>query len=160
MRGDKPDRSKIHQLAGNTGRRRHRESAAAAPLMDTAPPKTLKGIARATWKRLAAQLVLDRTLTELSVGHFLAYCQAEAMYAHMSEVIAGMVAKGEPLVEKLPSGARQQIPELGIQNRALEAMLKLGEMFAIDPYSRVRRGVGPPEPADDEADLLSQATGE
>lgn len=142
MRGNKPSPPQLHELAGNPGKRERQSAEPGKPLMDLKPPKQLKGPALATWKRLAPQLVADQTLNELSVSHFVAYCQAEALYAHMSQVIDDKIAKDEPLVETTPNGGRQQIAELGIQNRALEQMMKLGEMFAIDSYTRERRGKG------------------
>lgn len=140
MRGRTPDNSNVHQLAGAIGKRRAKVQSIATPLMDLKPPARLKGVARQTWKRLAPQLLEDQLLSELSAGHFTAYCDAVGLYERMSEIVDELIAKKAPLTADTPNGSRQQIPELGMKNRALEQMLKLGEIFAIDPYSRERRG--------------------
>lgn len=160
MRGEKPDRSKIHQLAGRTHHAKREEATPGKPVMDIRPPKRLKGIARATWKRLAQQLVDDQNLTELSRDHFAAYC--DAVYDYERARIE--LEKKQTLVLPARSGGTpQQIAEIGISNRALERMLKLGEMFALDPYVRERRGKAKPaKPDDDAADgaVFTPAVGE
>jgi P27 family predicted phage terminase small subunit len=159
MRGRKPDNSNVHELAGKVGRRREKVVSIAKPLMDLTPPKRLVGIARETWVRVAPQLVEDQLLTELSVDHLAAYCDAVADYARAREALE----KKTDRVGKSPNGNEQQIAEVGIANRALEHMLRLGEIFAIDPYSRERRGKHVPAGGHDEDEgkdsLLSRPTG-
>jgi phage terminase small subunit len=158
MRGSKPDNSNIHQLAGPIGHRAAKESAPAKPLMDLTPPPRLKGVARETWKRCAQQLLDDQTLTELSRDLFVAYCDAVADYDRARKSLDRRTVR----VGKTPNGGSQQIAEVGLANRALERMLKLGEIFAIDPYTRERRGKGAPDkPANDEKDdnLFTPAVG-
>jgi phage terminase small subunit len=131
--------------------------------MDLTPPKRIRGIALKTWKRLAPQLLEDRTLTELSVDHFVAYCDAVALYEHTAAIVDRLVAAGKSLVAETPNGGKQQIPEIGIANRALATVRWLGEVFAIDPYTRERRGLHvPASPSEEEKDadsLLSRPTG-
>jgi P27 family predicted phage terminase small subunit len=152
VRGSKPDRSKIHQLAGPIGKHKARElREPGKPLMDLRPPKRLRGRALEVWKRLAPQLLEDQSLTELSVDHFIAYCDAVADYDFARRALE----RRQKRVAKTPNGGEQQITEVGMAHRALEAMLRLGEIFAIDPYSRQRRGLlVPPEEISDAGDDL------
>lgn len=159
MRGSKGGIVHLQALAGNPGKRTRKESSAGKPLMDTRPPRRLRGVARDTWNRLAPQLLEDQLLTELSREHLVAYCDAVALYEHMSEIVDDLIAKKQPLVANTPNGGKQQIPEVGMRNRALEQILKFGEILAVDPYTRERRGKGAPDKPGpgDSARLLTPA---
>ena len=125
--------------------------------MDQAPPRRLKGIARRTWKRIVAQLVLDQTANELSFDLLVAYCDTVADYERDRRVVDALSAA--KTVVKTPNGGQQQHPAISNANRSLERMLKLAEILAIDPYVRERRGKGAPSEPDDDDGLLSKGIG-
>ena len=154
MRGRKPDRSNVHELAGNIAHRRRRSSTPARPLMDTKPPRRLRGMARATWVRVAPQLLEDQTLTELSVDLLVAYCDAVADYER-DRLLVDALAPAETVVATA-NGGQQQHMAISNANRSLDRMVKLGEIFAIDPYTRERRGKGGPEPEKDAGSEIEQ----
>lgn len=164
MRGRKATTpAALRVLEGNRGKRAARTTATPpVPLVDTRPPRTLKGVARQTWVRLADQLVKDQSLTVLSRDHFVAYCRAVAMYEHAQGIVDKAIENGDPLTMTTPTGVRQQIPEIGMANRALDQIIKLGEIFAVDPYTRERRGkpapANGPTPDDPATRLLTPGT--
>src|SRR3990167_6047130 len=121
MRGDKPHGASITRLAGGraTSHRPEKGMEPAKPLMDTTPPKRLKGVALETWTRLAQQLVDDQTLTEASYDDFVLYCDAVAEYEHAH---AELDAHEGSWVTKTSTGAEQQIPELSMVKSARETM--------------------------------------
>jgi phage terminase small subunit len=102
------------------------------------------------WKRCAQQLLEDQALTELSADLFAAYCDAVGDYDRIRRALN----QKPRVVETTRSGRARQIAEIGISNRALARMLKLGEIFAIDPYARSRRGLRGTATDDERPDRL------
>jgi len=159
MRGDKPHvRLEVVGSSRQTGHRRAKEKREPGkPLMDQRPPRRLKGVARATWKRIVAQLVRDQTANELSVDLLVAYCDVVADYERDRRLVDALTAP--QTVVKTPNGGKQQHPAISNANRSLERMLKLAEILAIDPYTRERRGKGMPAEPEDDVGLLSKGIG-
>lgn len=148
--GRKPVPTALKLLHGNPGKR---------PLNDAEPrprrvmprcPEHLDDIARARWKQLAKELYNTHILTVIDRDTLAAYCQAYSRWAKAEENVR---ESGEVITTQ--SGNLIQNPYLGIANRAMDQMVKIGTEFGLTPSSRVRLKVTEPEPADELAAFLS-----
>jgi P27 family predicted phage terminase small subunit len=88
-------------------------------------------------------------LSTLDAGALALYCDAWQQYRDAAATVAreGMIATSE-------KGGTYQHPAVGIRNKAREAIIKLGSMFALDPPSREGLIVSGPTEDDELADLL------
>ena len=82
-------------------------------------PSHLCPPAKAEWKRLAAQLIVLRILTELDRAALAAYCQAYGRWVEAERKL-----HETPILLMIPSGYVQQNPWLTIANKQLELMHK------------------------------------
>jgi P27 family predicted phage terminase small subunit len=141
-------RSKSHQ--GDHRQSRERPLDADEPI--PAPPVTncrpeLGAIAKAEWKRLAADLVKLRLLTPLDRAALATYCAA---YELCSEAITAIETYGSMV--KSPQGFPMQSPYLTIANRQAEIMLRVASEFGFTPASRSRTAA----PLQRERDLFDE----
>ena len=133
----------LKELAGNPGKKplpKHEPKFSGIPTC----PKHLDKLARAEWKRMAAELKPLGLLTSADRAAFAVYCamysrwvQAEEKIAETAMVYTTHDANGKPK-------ALIQSPYVGIANRAAEIMHKFLTEFGFTPSSKTRVSA-PPE---------------
>lgn len=105
-------------------------------------PAHLNPRALAEWRRLAPELTLLGTLTNVDRAAFAAYCEAWAIYVQAQEVIDDLARKDESgmgaMLITTKSGNTIQNPLLGIRNQALKQVVRYAAEFGFTPASRVR----------------------
>ncbi|MCK1616588.1 phage terminase small subunit P27 family [Bradyrhizobium sp. 159] len=141
MRGRKPTPTHLKLLNGNPGKRPINLREPGPELRAPTCPAHLCPAAKAEWKRLAAQLIVLRMLTDLDRGALAAYCQAYGRWVEAERKL-----HETPMLLKLPSGIVQQNPWLTIANKQLELMHKYLTEFGLSPVSRSRVSVAPAAP--------------
>jgi P27 family predicted phage terminase small subunit len=145
----------LKELKGNPGKRplpkNEVKYSAAIPVC----PSHLDKLARAEWKRMAAELKPLGLLTKADRAAFAVYCamwsrwvQAEQKIAETGYAYTTRDAAGQPK-------AIIQSPYIGIANRAAEIMHKFLTEFGFTPSSKTRVSA-PPE--NKLAKFLSQPT--
>jgi P27 family predicted phage terminase small subunit len=139
-------------LRGNPGRR---PLPTDEPRPDRAIPDApdfLSAEALKEWDRLTVELDAVGLLTNLDRAALAAYCQAYGRWLLAERMVANM---GTLLTSKR-TGVLYQNPYLGVANRAQEQLRHLGPLFGLDPSSRGRLKVSPPEPEEDPLDQLEK----
>lgn len=143
-RGRKPKPTAVKVVTGNPGKRALAGDWVAPTRRSTAlpPPTHLDAYAKAEWKRLAGELTMLGTLTNLDRGPFVAYCQAWSTYRQAEDALAAAARKDKTglggLVTTTKAGNTIQNPLVGIRNQALRSMVKYAAEFGFTPSSRVR----------------------
>ncbi len=133
MRGQKPVPNHIKAITGNHGKGPlNADEPIPAPTVTNCPPE-IGAIAKAEWKRLAAELVKLRLLTSLDRAALATCCAA---YELWSESITAIETYGSMV--KSPQGFPMQSPYLAIANRQTEIMLRVASEFGFTPASRSR----------------------
>lgn len=116
---------------------------------DSTAPEYLNEIAAGEWNRVFKELKDSGVLVRLNRQVLAGYCSAYANWKRAQEILN----KKKDLTFKTPNGALQQIPEVGIVNQALIAMLKYASEFGMTPSSRSRIMAKDPQEGQD-AELL------
>lgn len=101
---------------------------------DSTPPEYLNDIAAGEWNRVFKELKDSGVLVRLNRHVLAGYCSAFANWKRAQILLN----KKKSLSFRTPNGAFQQIPEVGIVNQALIAMLKYASEFGMTPSSRSR----------------------
>lgn len=109
-----------------------------------------KPIASCVWDETLAELaVVPGLLSRLDAGALALYCDSWQQFHDASKII-----DGEGLVATSEKGSVYQHPAVGIRNKALEAILKVGSKFGMDPPSREGMIVSGPTADDELAELI------
>lgn len=161
-RGRPPKPTALKILAGNPGKR---------PL-NTSEPKPLAAMptcpdwlpkeAKAKWAELAPELHRLGLLTVIDGDVLAAYCSAWAEFVQATEtlerdgrfVMVGGWAHETPATETEPAktewrgGQMQPHPAVAQQRSAWKAVKEFASLFGLDPSSRSKLHVQPPEPQD------------
>jgi P27 family predicted phage terminase small subunit len=152
--GAKPKPTALKDLAGNPGKRKLPKNEPKYSGIPTAP-KHLDKLAKAEWRRMAAQLKPLGLLTHADRAAFAVYCamwsrwvQAEEKIAETAMTYTTHDANGKPK-------AIIQSPFVGIANRAAEIMYRFITEFGFSPSSRTRVAAPPESKL---AKFLSQPT--
>lgn len=138
----KPTALKI--LTGNPGRRPLNQS---EPQPDgTAPkcPSWLDAEGKRTWKRLAPELHRLGLLTCVDGEALACLCQAWSELKQATETL-----KAEGRYVTLVTGGRQSHPAVSQQRTAMRTIKDFCSLFGLDPSSRSRLHVQPPEELDE-----------
>jgi P27 family predicted phage terminase small subunit len=156
MRGRLPGSAQIAVLGDGARKHGDVERPAGTPVAPE-PPTYLRAIAKDTWTRLAPGLYEDGLLTDRDLDMFEAYCNAKADLVRYQELLD---AKQEHTT-LTPNKASMQIPEVGMRNRALAQLQKLGEPFGLNPLmrQRMRKGAKPRRSKPKRPSLLTQKAG-
>lgn len=95
------------------------------------PPAWLEGVALAKWQEYVPQLERMGLLGECDADALVAYCEAWAEFVEATEYIKehGRIAISE-------NGGEYQHPMVGIKNKAVERMNRLGSQFGWTPSAR------------------------
>ena len=121
---------------------------------DSDAPEYLNETAAGEWNRVFAELKDSGVLMKLNRNVLAGYCAAYANWKRAQMKLD----KEKKLSFRTPNGAFQQIPEVGIVNQALIAMLKYASEFGMTPSSRSR--IISKDPTDDkDAKLLAALMG-
>ncbi|MFC6644444.1 phage terminase small subunit P27 family [Granulicella cerasi] len=139
MAGRKPKPTIIKQLSGNPGKRRLNKSEPSFSAGATCP-KHLDKVAKAEWKRIAADLTTSGLLTSVDRSALAAYCVAFSRWIKAEELL-----EREGLVIVSPkSGYAMPHPAVSISNTAMTLMHKFASEFGFTPSSRSRINVAAP----------------
>lgn len=136
----KPTHLKL--VAGNPGKR---------PAVDWVSPKQrgqampapahLDAHAKAEWRRLAKEITLLGTLTNVDRAAFTAYCQSWSTYLRAQEAIDKRAKDPKTfggMILTTAAGNMIQDPLVGIRNVALRDLMRYASEFGFTPASRVR----------------------
>jgi P27 family predicted phage terminase small subunit len=95
------------------------------------PPEWLDGVALEKWNELIPKLVRMRTVGDVDGDVVAAYCEAWAEFVEARSWIEenGRIACGE-------KGGEYQHPMVGIKNKAVERMGRLGAQFGWSASAR------------------------
>lgn len=149
-RGPVPQPTRLRVLKGNPSHRplpqNEPQPRAAMPEM----PDHLNAAAQKEWQQVARKLHRSRMLTEIDGELLGLYCLELATLKKAQAIID---RKGFTITT--PSGYRQQRPEVGIVNRALEHVLRYGAHFGLTPASRSRIQVKQDADEEDVEGILS-----
>ena len=110
-------------------------------LKDSDPPEYLNDVAAEEWRRVFADLKESGVLVRLNRNVLAGYCSAFANWKRAQILLN----KKRSLSFRTPNGAFQQVPEVGIVNQGLIAMLKYASEFGMTPSSRSRIMAKDPE---------------
>jgi len=149
LRGPKPKPTALRALE------RSRKGSRAEPKpLATAPsrPAWLCAVGRAKWDQLVPELSRLGLLTLVDGDVLATYCQTWADYLW---AVAELQAKGRTFASA--SGYMGPHPAVAIQRDARAALARLGASFGMDPASRSRFAVAPPDAADPLGDFLGGA---
>lgn len=142
-RGRKPKPTETKKLEGNPGKRALNNQ---EPLPDVAAPECpphLEGEARNEYKRITAELVKLKILSEVDRAALVAYCQAWGDYVRATKEIK---KEGEVLYSD--KGNAYINPWKNIQTSAMDRMLRFSAEFGMTPSSRSRIKVETPTEED------------
>lgn len=143
MRPGRPAKpAHLKLVEGNRGKRPIAEWVAPAKRGQAlAPPAHLDPIAKAEWKRLAKEITLLGTLTNVDRAAFTAYCQCWSTYVQAQTAIDKRAKDPKTLgglVMVTAAGNMIQDPLVGIRNTALRDLMRYASEFGFTPASRVR----------------------
>ena len=149
MAGRRPKPTALRELQGNPGKRRLNMNEPRPTGIPKCPPH-LDKVARAEWKRVAADLSKIGLLTSVDRAALAAYCSAWSRWITAEESIGrfGLVIKSPK------SGFPIANPYVGIANTALDLMRKFLIEFGMTPASRSRIQVIPAESTDPFAEFM------
>ena len=142
-RPPKPTRLKI--LQGNPGKR---PLNAHEPKPEGGAPKCPKWLtkeAKAEWRRIVPELERMGMVTRIDLGVLAAYCQA---FGEME--IAARTIEKEGRTRETSTGFLAVHPAVTAQRQSWQAVRQLSERLGLDPSSRVRLSVAPPNAEKDE----------
>lgn len=149
MRGRKPKPSALKELAGNPGKRALNKKEPRPDIAIPLCPNHLTGMARQEWNRVTKELQMMGVIANIDRAVLAAYCTAYKDYVKAENKL-----KTEGEVVFTDNGNPIQNPWVGIKNRAIEKMVKIGAEFGMTPSSRVRLEVESPKDEDDMASML------
>ena len=138
MKGRKPKPTNLKVLEGNPGKRPLNES---EPQPDpTIPdcPEWLHEDARVEWERITPELHRLGLLTSIDRAALAGYCESWAQY---KQAIEFLHRHGPVYPIKTDAGEvkyLQQVPQVGIANKALANIRSLCAEFGLTPSSRAR----------------------
>ncbi len=135
-RGPTPKPTKLKVIQGTY--RKDRASTNEPKPEQTVPkcPTFLKGEARREWRRITAELIKLKLLSEIDRAALAAYCTNWEMYVEADKII-----RKEGMTCITPKGHVQQRAEIGIRNRAMLQMKAFLSEFGMTPASRTRISV-------------------
>jgi P27 family predicted phage terminase small subunit len=164
-RGPSPKPTALRVLQGNPGKLRlnpNEPKPAHAPI-DLKPPAWLTPAAREVWDRLAPDLRGVGLLTVVDVDVFAAYCATYERWRQAEEFVTknGLIyVQREPSTKGadgvlVPGAIRyiQQYPQVGVAQKALLMLCKLGAELGLTPAARARIHIEP-ERAGKDADAV------
>lgn len=141
-RGRKPKAAAVRRLEGNRGKRPIDEWVEPKRRSTTLPPPAhLDAIARAEWARLAKEITLLGTLTNVDRAAFTAYCQTWSTYVQAQAAIDKRAKDPKTLgglVMTTAAGNLIQDPLIGVRNTALRDLMRYASEFGFTPAARVR----------------------
>ena len=97
-------------------------------------PKGLSRQASSVWDQLCPKLYELGLVTEVDVLTFASYCQAAGDYLQTTRTLNKLGC--DNWYFETATGYRQQIPEVGVRDKAFQQMIKLAPRFGLDPVSR------------------------
>jgi P27 family predicted phage terminase small subunit len=97
----------------------------------------LTGEALKEWNYIAPKLEMGGVLSDWDRNALAAYCKACASYVEAVQAIERISGTGRMLV-RTSNGNLVQNPLIGVKNKALENMRRLGDEFGLTPSSRAR----------------------
>lgn len=154
--GRKPKPSNLKLLEGNRGRRPLPENEPKPQPIAPKCPTWLHKDAKKEWKRIAPQLENLGLLTQVDMATLAGYCESWAQYKRSIEFIH---KHGEVYPIKTEDGTvkyLQQVPQVGIANKALLNIKAIAAEFGLTPSARGRIEV--PGLQEDESKMKSLLT--
>lgn len=146
MAGRRPKPTALKLLTGNPGKR---------PLNDSEPhfggspkcPSWLPKVAKAEWRRVAAELEALDMLRSVDTAALAAYCLAFARWRSAEEIVEreGQI-HDEPILDKngtVVGHKKKRHPATTVAREERAAMIKAAALFGFDPSSRSRLSVAP-----------------
>lgn len=141
QRGAPKKPSEVEKLHGNPSKRPIKEEIKIEkPKEIPKPPMFLDTTAKKEWKRLAPKIYEVGILTDADIASFAAYCDSYSTWVAATKAMQALKpTKSSPAVFTFETdkGYQQQIPEIGIANKAKEQMLKFAREFGLTPSSRI-----------------------
>lgn len=131
-RGPAPEPTALKAFKGNPGKRPLNGDEPQFPPGTPTCPEWLGDIARAKWFELLGVLTKVPGLLRSGDGEALAlYCEA---YEEMR--LAQDAINQEGMIVTSEKGGRYQHPAVGIKNRAIQRMGRIGALFGLSPSDR------------------------
>ena len=126
--------SRMHDLAGNPGKRKRRGKEPDTIPADLRPPKDMRGNARASWNRLAPLLDQMQIFSETDRDALELYCTA---YGHWKKAQV-QINKSMMTKPTKKGGYIQQSPWVAIARQMGEQMRGIMVEFGMTPSARTR----------------------
>lgn len=136
-RGTKPTPTAILKLRGTFRPCRHTgavEAPASRPIM----PRWLKGEARKEWQRLVPELMAVGIITRLDRDLLAIYCHTFAEYLDLLKLTDAT----RPIIRTTNRNIIQN-PVLGILNRTITRLIRIGAELGLSPTSRAGLRIQP-----------------
>lgn len=149
-RGPVPQPTRLRVLKGNPSHRPLPKGEPQPRIAMPAMPAHLNEAAQKEWHAVVHKLHRSKMVTEIDGELLGLYCLELATLKKAQAIID---RKGFTVTT--PSGYRQQRPEVGIVNRALEHVLRYGAHFGLTPASRSRIQIKQDTDEEDVAGILS-----
>lgn len=136
--GRKPKPSNLKLFEGNPGKRNLSENEPKPEPVAPDCPDWLSEDAQKEWQRVAPQLECLGLLTQIDMATLAGYCESWAQYKRAIQFI---YEYGEVYPLKTDAGEikyLQQVPQVGIANKALANIRALAAEFGMTPSARGR----------------------
>ena len=145
-RGPAPKPTNLKVLQGNPGKRKLNEDEPSFTSSEEilTPPPFLSRYAKKEWKRIVPLLKANGLLTDVDVNTLAAYCQSYHRWIEAERAI-----RTYGLTTETDKGNIIQRPEVGIANKAMEAMVRYAKEFGLTPSSRTSLHANAPDKQDD-----------
>ena len=145
-RGPAPKPTNLKVLQGNPGKRKLNEDEPSFTSSEgiLTPPPFLSRYAKKEWKRIVPLLKANGLLTDVDVNTLAAYCQSYHRWIEAEKAI-----RTYGLTTETDKGNIIQRPEVGIANKAMEAMVRYAKEFGLTPSSRTSLHANAPDKQDD-----------
>ena len=145
-RGPAPKPTNLKLLQGNPGKRKLNEDEPKYECSDEIinPPPFLSRYAKKEWKRIIPLLKKNGIISDVDVNTLAAYCQSYHRWIEAEKAV-----RTYGLTTVTDKGNIIQRPEVGIANKAMEAMVKYAKEFGLTPSSRTNLHIKTPDEVDD-----------
>jgi len=138
VRGRKPKPTAAKKASGITRKDRLNEDEPQPDPRVPTCPKGLGELARAEWKRVAAEMAELGMLTNLDRAALAGYCRAYETMVRAEESVQAYYKEHGTQIMQTEKGGLMQHPGIGIANRASEIMDRFAGSLGLNPSARTR----------------------
>jgi len=138
----------LRLISGKTEEKEEKKKASRIPSELPICPSELCERAKTEWRYITPILFDYGLINKLDRAVLSEYCSAYALWIEMQEKIANT----DNVIFVTDNGYKQQIPEVGIMNKAADRMIKACDKLGLTPYSRKDVQLG--GESDDGEDIL------